>query len=496
MPIDLDVVHREVESADHELHGKFSCALEVNHDLNRPLVSFQVNKSERISRWFKYKEGFSAKLVRYLLSKVGPTSSRILDPFAGVGTTLFEASDLGINSYGIELLPNAILTLKVRKIIRESNKEELAGQLHQFKANGAWRSVGVSREFPHLAITEGAFPTMTEHNLGRFMYESESVDSQNLRVVLRFAAMCVLESISFTRKDGQYLRWDGRANRRQARGKFNKGTVLNFDDAIEAKLDEIIEDVSAPSVILKEPTRLGDIELATGSSLDVLPSMEKSLFGGIITSPPYCNRYDYTRTYALELALLGVSDDAVKNLRQTLLSSTVENKEKADLATKSDRRLYDRAMDAYHDQVLLQLTVTYLNRCAEIGELNNSGIPRMVSNYFREMSLIIFECARVLQPGAPLVMVNDNVRYKGVNIPVDLILSDIAEKAGFNVERIWVLPRGKGNSSQQMGQHGREEARKCVYVWRRQSETSHSAKSETLPESVKLAACANSPVLN
>lgn len=64
-------------------------------------------------------------------------------------------------------------------------------------------------------------------------------------------------------------------------------------------------------------------------------------------------------------------------------------------------------------------------------------------------------------------MVNDNVRYEGANIPVDLILSEIAGKAGLALERIWVLPNGKGNSSQQMGEHGREEMRKCVYMWRR-----------------------------
>ena len=91
----------------------------------------------------------------------------------------------------------------------------------------------------------------------------------------------------------------------------------------------------------------------------------------------------------------------------------------------------------------------------------------MVKNYFYETTLIIFECARLLKRGASFVMVNDNVRYAGANIPVDLILSDIAQDAGFNVEKIWVLPTGKGNSSQQMGEHGREELRKCVYVWRK-----------------------------
>jgi hypothetical protein len=30
-----------------------------------------------------------------------------------------------------------------------------------------------------------------------------------------------------------------------------------------------------------------------------------------------------------------------------------------------------------------------------------------------------------------------------------------------------VLPNGKGNSSQQMGAHGRDVLRKCVYIWRK-----------------------------
>jgi methylaspartate ammonia-lyase len=69
--------------------------------------------------------------------------------------------------------------------------------------------------------------------------------------------------------------------------------------------------------------------------------------------------------------------------------------------------------------------------------------------------------------GDEVIMVNDNVRYAGASISVDLILSDIAAKIGFQIEEISVLPIGKGNSSQQMGAHGREALRKCVYIWRK-----------------------------
>jgi hypothetical protein len=64
-------------------------------------------------------------------------------------------------------------------------------------------------------------------------------------------------------------------------------------------------------------------------------------------------------------------------------------------------------------------------------------------------------------------MVNDNVRYAGASLPVDIILTEIAEQLGFKGETIMVLPNGKGNSSQQMGAHGRDPLRKCVYVWRK-----------------------------
>ena len=104
----------------------------------------------------------------------------------------------------------------------------------------------------------------------------------------------------------------------------------------------------------------------------------------------------------------------------------------------------------------------------EHGCLNNVRLVDMVSGYFLEMSIVVAQMARVLRRGGYVVMVNDNVRYVGEEIPVDLILSDLAESFGLTTERIWVLPRGKGNSSQQMGAHGRTELRKCVYLWRKE----------------------------
>jgi DNA modification methylase len=194
-----------------------------------------------------------------------------------------------------------------------------------------------------------------------------------------------------------------------------------------------------------------------------LPRLPDNSYDAIITSPPYCNRYDYTRTYALELALLGIDEKGLLKLRQEMLSCTVENRAKDLLRIKS---LWTSAITAADKQKLLQSILSFLDDQRARGVLNNAGIPRMVRGYFYEMACVIMECSRVLKPDALLFMVNDNVRYAGVSVSVDMILSDFAEMLGFCVENILVLPSEKGNSSQQMGEHGRESLRKCVYVWR------------------------------
>ena len=274
--------------------------------------------------------------------------------------------------------------------------------------------------------------------------------------------------MSYTRKDGQYLRWDHRSGRRQGKNPFNKGEVLEFDNAITNKINEIINDLepSTQQVELFPIQKIkGRINLHRGSCLDIMPHLPNTVYDAVITSPPYCNRYDYTRTYALELALLDVSEKELINLRQEMLSCTVENRPKDLLNINQSWELALRVADS---QTLLQAILRYLDRQKSQGVLNNNGIPRMVKGYFYEMACVIQECFRILKPGTFMFMVNDNVRYAGASISVDMILSDFAEKLGFVVENILVLPNDKGNSSQQMGHHGRDPLRKCVYVWKKQ----------------------------
>ena len=184
-----------------------------------------------------------------------------------------------------------------------------------------------------------------------------------------------------------------------------------------------------------------------------------------MTSPPYCNRYDYTRTYALELAYLGVDEERIRSLRQSLLTCTVENRPKS--FDSLDPDLVKRAEDNFSSSKAMVSVLKFLQDEIDHGRLNNKGILTMVRGYFLESSVHLQQMALVLRPGSRYVVVNDNVQYNGLPIPVDCLMSELAEKSGFICEKIWVLPTAKGNSSQQMKRHGRTEIRKCVYIWRK-----------------------------
>jgi hypothetical protein len=455
-----------IERLNSEAETRWAAKLFVDNSLTRALVSFQANKGRAVYRWFKYKEAFSAGLIEHLLNKHRITKGILLDPFAGSGTALFVAGGRGMKAEGIELLPIGRTIIATKQLIDWDLKDADIARLALWREEHPWQNCKTPEPISELRITRGAYPPETLDAMGRFLAASER-ESQRVKAVLLFALLCILENISYTRKDGQYLRWDYRSGRRQGKKIFDKGKILDFETAIIHKLRQIVDDLRAgelPEDLFAGTLKKADVKLHGGSCLDILPKLKAGFYDCLITSPPYCNRYDYTRTYALELALLGVDESGLAKLRQEMLSCTVENRAKDLLKLNPD---WKPAIAAADNQILLQNILSYLDSQKKLDLLNNNGIPRMVRGYFYEMACVIYELGRVLKQGAPLIMVNDNVRYAGASISVDIILSEIAGQLGFSVEQILVLPNGKGNSSQQMGAHGRDALRKCVYLWRK-----------------------------
>ena len=458
----------EIAALDQKLEQHYAPVMLVDTALTRQLVSFQANKEKPLYRAYKYKEAFSADLVAYLLHTYHVSKGTLLDPFAGIGVALFAGSKLGYAADGIELLPLGQRIITTHNYLLHHITQAELGILKHWRDEKLWQKTNEKQPLPALRITKGAYPPDTEAEIGKYLASAKK-ESEPIHPILFFVLLCVLESISYTRKDGQYLRWDYRSGRKAGKKPFDKGKIASFEAAVTAKLHEIISDVEHHEDqynLFPEQPDYGEIRLLQGSCLNILPTLAAQTYTAVITSPSYCNRYDYTRTYALEHALLGVTEEELIQLRQTMLSCTVENRAKDLLGINPH---WKEAIAAADHQPLLQLILQYLEHQRVQKQLNNNGIARMVKGYFYEMACVITECARLLKKDGLLFMVNDNVRYAGASISVDTILSNIAEHSGFTVENILILPQGKGNSSQQMGGYGREVLRKCVYVWRKKN---------------------------
>ena len=360
--IDVDFL-TNIHKLNASLADYFLKIFIVDESLTRKLVSFQANKTRTHYRWYKYKEAFSADLVEYLFRKYHVNEGKVLDPFSGAGTALFACSSLGYDAEGIEVLPVGQKIIEANIIARNNHKQDIVARLQYWLSEAIWNKEGETIDFEVLRITEGAYSKETSHKIKRYLYELNHEKSE-AKEILMFALLCVLESISYTRKDGQYLRWDYRSERRNVRSTFNKGIILSFDKAIASKLKEILGDITIGYrtndlfSYMKKDVEPGKIDVLKGSCLDLLPAIKGRTYSGIITSPPYCNRYDYTRTYALEHALLGVTEEELMSLRQAMLSCTVENKKKELLSVN---KKWQCAIDVCDKQQLLQEILNYLD---------------------------------------------------------------------------------------------------------------------------------------
>ena len=130
-----------------------------------------------------------------------------MDPFAGSGTTLFAASTVGMDVDGIELLPIGQQIIATRLCLeREFTADDFAA-VKQWLKTYPWKQSQARYPLPKLRITDGAYSIETSNAIERYMGALQQ-ENERVQTILRFALLCILESISYTRKDGQYLRWD------------------------------------------------------------------------------------------------------------------------------------------------------------------------------------------------------------------------------------------------------------------------------------------------
>ena len=391
------------------------------------LISNRAVKTDTFTGLFRYKEAFSVPFVQRIFEAMEVSKSDLVyDPFAGMGTTLFTAMQRGIPSVGMDRLPLPLFIASVLPKFWSLSPGELQSAFDEVHANlSRFGPAVIADDVP---IMQKAFDAET---LSRLRQWKSALDSglvpPKVSEPLKLLLLSILEDCSYARKDGQFLR-------------IVTDTPLSPDLALHRKVAEAEWEVGwfgeTPAFEHKPIISQGDAR--SPWEFEYKPNV-------LITSPPYVNRYDYTRIYALELCFEFVkSAEELKTLRHALLRSHIE--------------LKSLDSDASTHPVLTEILEVLSD-----AELNNERVPVMLTAYFVDMDAVIQRWAESLADNARLAVVVDNVRFAGEIVPVDLILADILERWGFDVKEMRLV-RYKGNSPQQMAKYGRQAVRESVII--------------------------------
>lgn len=420
------------KSIRQEIEDEYSHLLTEDLRLGT-LVSYISNKKIPILRLYRYKEAFSYKLINEFIRRFGLDSSDVvLDPFSGMGTTIFTCMLNKIPSIGVDKLPLAYFLSNTFPLFLSIENGEMRKKFEEVgKISKKIEPALIAEDVP---IITKAFGNETLKELQKIKAAIETLDSP-YREMFLLLFFSILEDCSFTSKDGQFLRL------------VRDKEIFKPLDALNKKVSEVESDIIRLKTLFAwdfDKNYLPKTCLADSKELSKFMSDKAT---AVITSPPYLNRYDYTRSYALELCFHFVKNaEELKKIRFDILRSHIESKSNYE--------------DDYFSHPAVAEIIKELNK----KKLNNPRIPIMVKTYFADMEQVIGELSKVLTDGAKVAMVVDNVRFEGELIPVDLILSDIAKKYNFTVRNI-LIARYKGNSSQQMGKYGRVPVRESILVW-------------------------------
>ncbi len=389
----------------------------------RHYVTPRLLKDQPVHRWFWFPHSFSPQLVDEVLQAFPlPNGGRVLDPFVGAGTTVLRAAQSGYSATGVDLSPLSLFVsqVKVAPLVKAALEEYLRFVL-------AYRPV---QDLPTLpARMRKAF---TPNELAH-LYGLRQQIAQLPQLYANFFLLVLLRTqqrISRAVPDGGWFRWVD---------KPDQSTLIAgwFEEQARVHMEDVpTEAFRYPSIqlICDDARRLDRLQGA---------------FDLVVTSPPYPNRHDYSRIFHIELLSLSLNEEEVKRLRHTSLRSHVEAKPPN----------YERV--DYSPPPKLQDILEALPDNAD------PRIAPMLRGYFEDLYLMLTALRPHLKQGAVCGFVVGNVRHAGIMVPVDEILVQVGQQAGYTFDRAWVA-RLRGNSAQQMGRFGREPARESVVFLRKE----------------------------
>lgn len=414
--------------------------------------AFEHNKQDAIHRWVPWIAGFSAGFVGDALQHYLPDPARrdvhVLDPFAGVGTTLVESLRRGYHVTGIEINPFAALASRVKCSAFTIEPEALLSAIATFerKARDRTDSIDIAfergddllrstprpRSRPPAAFRSRTqfFSPAVEHKILHCLDIIDEVADRQIRELMLLALGSILVQVS-------NYSYEPSLGSRVAAGKAN---VLNADvvGILSSRLRMMHHDVMLYRDEMMQWTPLPTAHVIEGDSRFMPQMLEEATVDMVITSPPYLNNYHY-----------------VRNTRPHLFWLNFVSK-------PSDLKILERSNFGKYWQTVrgatpsnLQFSLPDLNRVIEEIATKNPqknvyggrGWANYVIEYFNDCYVLCRNLFSALKKGAYAVVVLGNSIIQGVHVPTDLLFGQIGGLYRLNLDDILVLRNKRVGSS-------------------------------------------------
>ncbi|WP_297508783.1 DNA methyltransferase [Thermococcus sp.] len=379
-------------------------------------TNFVDNMSLPIHRWFRFPAGFSAewvkKVIKWRLTQQGDNDITVLDPFAGTGTTILAAEELGIRAYGIEAHPfiGKIATIKLSwKDVNINNLNTLAMKVLNAAKSKKWELV----EYP--SLIRRMYPTNVLEDLNslRLAWQFYNDDSPESKIIWLAITAILRQTSNKGTAPWQYVL----PNKK-------KKTYLSPYLAFQKQISIMIQDIE---YFQKNARPTGALIQDDIRYTHKIPSNSVDL---IITSPPYANNYDYADAVRLELSFWGEVNtwrDLHEKARKYLIRSCTQH------FSYENVKLEQLLNNLKHTPIYDDLK----DVCYKLAEerLKHGGKKKyhlMVAAYFYDLYLALKNMRRMCKQDCTMaIVIGDSAPY-GIYVPVEEWLGRLAIHVGFN----------------------------------------------------------------
>ena len=401
----------------------------ANRDRNR------LNPEDTAAHeWYRFVLSFPPHLVRDYLERFGISAGQqVLDPFCGTGTTPVECKKQGYPAVGIESNPMAHFASTVKC---DWSLDPTAFILSAQEVHDAAQFQLEDCGIPDTLALNGVIEDRAElESLPRESAElllRNSISPRPLHKALVLLAM--IEKIAHPRY---------KAHMRLALAKTAVHYASNLRFGPEVGLGKIKSDapvvqpwfdlvqLMSDDLIYLHERAMNSTAVHLGDARDVTQCVQSKSIDAVITSPPYPNEKDYTRTTRLESVLLGMltNKEELRELKRSLVRSNTRGVFSHD---SDDQCVAD------HPEIS-RIAREIEARRLELGK--TSGFERLYARltklYFGGMMRHLASLRSVLRPGARLAyVVGDQASYLRVLIRTAHLLGDLSQSLGYEVEGI------------------------------------------------------------